>query len=275
MIFNRYTPELFVRNFSHQLFQFEENTEQETDTNKMNVTTDDDDCDFNEKNGIRSILNLLQKNFIYHIANTKLDSYEISSAVLKCLTQLAHLYKHFFSSSVNLTNQEKSFTYISPLLKSHLKDSNSLVNFVKELDNKFDDTPQFIELLSKFLVYINLILTSLSVAETEFIIDINKLKELFKWSNSNFNITDLHIDSISICKSMQSRPNNENSLDNVLVMIVNAEQDCKEESGLLGKIKFCANQTRRLVNTLNEVRNTYENETNIGNFYFLNTRLDF
>ena len=51
----------------------------------------------------------------------------------------------------------------------------------------------------------------------------------------------------------KSRPNNENSLDNLLVWVVNFEQNCHDETSLVKKMNFCSSYTKKLVNTLNEV----------------------
>ena len=74
---------------------------------------------------------------------------------------------------------------------------------------------------------------------------------MFLWSKSSFNVTDLHIDSISICKS--ARPRNEHSLDNVLVLTVSCCEQGEGEGALQALARACAARTKRLVNTLNEV----------------------
>lgn len=215
---------------------------------------------YNEEHGFRPILHLLQRTLVEHITSTKLNALTLSGAVLSCATHLGQLYIHYFKNCLthsNLSQNIGTTCFINPMLKSHLKENaSSLSNFIKELDRLFQRTPQFIELLSRFLVYTNLLTESLINNSKAYSFDIGKLKDLFEWSKSNFNITDIHIDSISICKSVSSqRPNNENSLDNVLVLIVNYEQESTVglEDSL---VKFCASQTKRLVNTLNEVSNS-------------------
>jgi len=170
---------------------------------------------------------------------------------------LCQLYRNYYFDQ----SCDWGADHVNPLLKKHLKAPHSLASFLRELDAKFDNSPAFIELLSKFLVYISLTVEGLNSQHKQHqeIVGVNRLKELFKWSTSNFNITNLHIDSISICKSLKSRPTNENSLDNLLVLVVNSEQAAKEAMPTLAKnIKFCACHMKRLVNTLNQVANTAE-----------------
>ena len=225
--------------FSHKLFHYDD------------TTKDDED--------ICPLLDLIQTTLVDHLgrAATGLSSFSTSCSVLNCLIMLCQLYRNYYLDQ----SCDWGADHVNPLLKKHLKAPHSLANFLRELDAKFDNSPAFIELFSKFLVYISLTIEGLNSRHKQHqeIVDVNKLKELFKWSTSNFNITDLHIDSISICKSLKSRPTNENSLDNLLVLVVNSEQAAKEAVPALAQaIKFCACHMKRLVNTLNQVANTAE-----------------
>lgn len=191
---------------------------------------------------------------------TKLESFNISGSVIKCLVLLSKLYIEFFKHTnfVEEDKTEANLTFVHPLLKRHLLNEESLVNMIKNLDEHFQNSAEFIDLLAEFLIYVNLLTEGLSIEAKHYAIDIARLKNLFKWSTSNFNINDLQIDSIPISKS-KSRPNNENSLDNLLVWVVNCEQNCHDESGLGKKIMFCSSLTKKLVNTLNEVSSSQYN----------------
>jgi len=249
----KYTPELLASEFSLKQFHFDDTT---TSTAK--------------ENEIFPLVDLIQTTLVDHLYC--LSSSKISYSILNCLILLCQLYRNYFYSN---QTYDCNVDYINPLLKRHLKVPHLLNNFLKELDSKFDNTPVFIELFSKFLVYINLTIENLiSHKQDRLKVDVNKLKDLFKWSSSNFNINNLHIDSISICKSIKSRPTNENSLDNLLVLIVNSEQSAKETApNLIKEIKFCACHTKRLVNTLNQVKNT--TEESILNMAELNSTCKF
>ena len=190
-------------------------------------------------------------------STSKLESFKISGSAIKCLILLSKLYnvffKHYFlKSPENTQKNDTNMTFVNPLLKHHLLNKDSLNNKIKNLDENFQNTSEFIDLLAQFLIYVNLLTEGLSVDSKHFAIDIGRLKNLFKWSTSNFNINDLQIDSIPISKS-KSRPNNENSLDNLLVWVVNFEQNCDDEVSLVKKMNFCSSYTKKLVNTLNEV----------------------
>ena len=74
-------------------------------------------------------------------------------------------------------------TFVNPLLKRHLLNKDSLNNMIKNLDENFQNTSEFIDLLAQFLIYVNLLTEGLSVESKHFAIDIGRLKNLFKWSN--------------------------------------------------------------------------------------------
>ena len=253
----RHTPALFAGNFRLKMF-FYDDTSAEYD-NQI-----DEDVDLETTNTLGSFyptLTMIHKTLIDHLNTTKLDSLESSGTVLNSLILLSKLYTQFIErvETASLLSSDREYSpsliLINPMLRRHLKmaNSSSLSNFVRELDNVFENTPRFIDLLAKFFIYINLLVESLKVNSKVYSIAIGKLKDLFEWNNSNFNVSDMQIDSISICKSTHFRPNNENSLDNLLVLIVNYEQTNRDDSGQLKKIKFCSSQTKRLVNILNEI----------------------
>jgi len=237
-------------------------------TNNDSLSNDDDyinntdeayiEHEHNGEQIARLILNQMQKTLIDHLANTKLEAIAISDSVITSLILLSKLYKKFLKKmdSKSLENEKEytsNLTLLDPLLKKHLTENNSksLSNFVRELDNSFEPSSiHFVDLLSKFFIYINLLFADLRIENRTFSINSRKLKDLFEWHSSNFNIVGLKIDTIPISKT-KNKPSNENSLDNLLIMIVNTEHASQDESHRQ-KLEFCSAQTKHLVNTLNE-----------------------
>jgi len=265
----RCTPELLANNFKPKLFIYEEtnnlNNEQinsEIEEDEENFFEQQDQSTTNSDLISKLILNQIQKCLVDHLSITKLDSLTVSSSVLRSLIMLCKLYKNYLNK-IKAENLIQNESIINPLLKKHLIEINtkSLSNFIRELDNVFQhNSVQFIDLLVKFFIYINLLIENFPSSS-------RKLKDLFEWHNSKFNIIGLQIDMIPISKSLKNKPSNENSLDNLLILIGNTER-LNQDANHIEKIEFCFNQTKRLVNILNEVSAT--NNENLTNESFLN-----
>ena len=182
---------------------------------------------------LRQFIDFIHFSLVEHLATTELESLAATNAALDSLILLTKLYK-------------KISVKIDPILGHYLRDPILFTSFMRTVDSRFDHSPLFIDLLAKFFIYSDQLVQTLTVTT-----DANRyLKDLFDWTSSKFNMSDLHIDQIPICKSYKQRPNNKNSLDNLLVLIEGLDTaNCK-------KAKFCSNQSKRLVNTLNEIKDS-------------------
>lgn len=228
----RFTPDLLVRNFKNEMFVYEDASTSE----------------FNEHD--EQILDLIQKCLLDHLSTTRLESIKISSSVLSSLILLSKHFKIYLSKMSHADTR----ILLNPILKNYLIDNTfSWSSFIRELDKSFrSDSSEYVDLLSKFFIYVNLLLENVIVDKRFYTTTSRRLRDLFEWHNSKFNIKGLQIDTIPISRSLnKNRPSNENSLDNLLILIANVERS--NSLDLDEKIEFCSNQTKRIVNILNDV----------------------
>ena len=189
---------------------------------------------------------IIIKSLFDHLTYNKIESIQTTTSVMNCLILL---YKQY------------------SLIKYHLKlnNTNSLLNFTHELNAliqnnlKTETITSILDLLAKFFIYLNLIIDDLSASSSIF-----KLKQLFKWSNTNTN--ELLIDSIST-SNQTLFSNNQHGLIN-LDKSVESLQTClnKDDTLMNKKYKFLFSHSKRLIKILNELEFEENTTKNVNLF---------
>jgi hypothetical protein len=216
---------------------------------------------------IKSILLNMSKLSFEATNNNK--SVTITSMNLSSLVLLNKLYAIYFYEKCS-SDKQIGVSVSNPIINSHLSELGaSLTQLINELNSYLDtliNKPKqsaqqtdaqiaaanslntfinniFYDLLTKFFIYTNSIIDTLSQSNQT-----RKLKEIFNWSNKS--TTEMLIDSISTSDSFTSTVYQHPlaSLDKKLEAFLCTHKD----DALNRKIRFCLNQSKRLIKLMND-----------------------
>jgi hypothetical protein len=217
--FLRYLPNFFIENLHNDSLEDDKTTEQPIFDSELII-----------------------KSLIDHLTYNKIESIQTTNNVINCLILI---YKQYSLSKYHLK----------------LNNSNSMFNFINELNSlvqnnmKSEALTPILDLLTKFYVYINLIIDDLSSSNSIF-----KLKQIFKWSNTNTN--ELLIDSIST-SNQTFFSNNQHCLINLDKSIESLQASLNKDDVFMNKkYKFLFSHSKRLIKILNELE--FEENTNVN-----------
>ena len=229
-----------------------------------------DFCKPNEEVSQNTNVNVyIFKLLLENISKAKLDqtnadnSLTVSSMTLDVLIQFSKLYLVYFNKNYNnITAQIEPLTV--PTINLHLNDMSGqlsitqMINeFLKNIDNLIRQIPQvppnnmFFDLMIKFFVYSHSLVESLVQLK-----QLEKLKQIFNWSNKTSN--ELLIDSISTSDPFStsvyqhSLTNLDKKIENYMSIPTISAFSKDEQQSLTKKLKFCFNQSKRLIKILND-----------------------
>jgi hypothetical protein len=250
----RLMPDLFLDQMRPQDFLPGSATSSITTTASQNINTF----------MIESLLSNMSK-LSFDPSNSN-KSVTITSMMLSLLVLLNKLYVIYFSEKC--PNSDKTGV-LNPIVSVHVSDAgfsltqliNELISYLANLSNNTRAASNFntfinsifYDLLTKFFIYTGSLIDNLTANN-----HLSKLKVIFNWSNKS--TQEMLIDSISTSDSFATTTGYQHPLtvldkriETLLFGMTTAPAISKDDSQLLNrKLRFCLNQSKRLIKILNE-----------------------